>query len=300
MMTNPNTTNFAFFGTGDVARFVLEELVSAKLYPAVVVTAPDAPKGRGLTRSPSPVGILAENLALPLLKPGHIDEETVATLKKSDWDLFVVADYGSILRTNILEIPRRGTLNMHPSLLPRLRGPSPIRSAILTDEKQTGVTIMVLDEEMDHGPIIAQRRVPVEPWPPRASVLEEVLAREGGKLLADMIPLWIQEEIDARPQNHDVATYTRKFEKRDGEIKFMDDPWENLLKIRAYEGWPSAYAFFERPSKHSGQAPETIRVQLLEAHIAHDVLVLDTVRPEGKNTMSYTEFVRTGATPVME
>jgi methionyl-tRNA formyltransferase len=293
MTTNPNTIKFAFFGTGDIARFVLEELVSAKLYPSLVVTAPDSQKGRGLACSPSPVGILAENVALPLLKPEKLHEEAVAELQKTPWDLFVVADYGALLRKNVLDIPRRGILNMHPSLLPRLRGPSPIRSAILTDEKQTGVTIMVLDEEMDHGPIVAQRRVPVEPWPPRASVLEEVLAREGGKLLADMIPLWVNEEIEAHPQNHDVATYSRKFEKRDGEIRFLDDPWENLLKIRAYEGWPTAYAFFERDGKQ-------IRVQLLEAHVANNVLVLDTVRPEGKNTMSYSEFVRTGATPIME
>lgn len=293
MTTSIPMTKFAFFGTGDIARFVLEELVSTKLYPALVITAPDSPKGRGLARSPSPVGILSENLALPLLKPERIDDATISQLQNNEWDVFVVADYGALLRKNVLDIPRRGVLNMHPSLLPRLRGPSPIRSAILTDEKPTGVSIMVLDEEMDHGPIVAQRRVPVEPWPPRASVLEEVLAREGGKLLCDMIPLWVNEEIEARPQNHDVATYTRKFEKRDGEIRFMDDPWENLLKIRAYEGWPTAYAFFERDGRQ-------IRVQLLEAHVANNVLVLDTVRPEGKNTMSYSEFVRTGATPIME
>lgn len=293
MTTNTSTINYAFFGTGEIARFVLEELVSAKRYPALVITAPDSPKGRGLARSPSPVGILAENLALPLLKPERLDEATVRALQQTQWDVFVVADYGALLRKNLLDTPRRGVLNMHPSLLPRLRGPSPIRSAILTDEKPTGVTIMVLDEEMDHGPLVAQRRVPVEPWPPRAVVLEEVLAREGGKLLSDMLPLWVAGEVEAHPQNHDIATYCRKFEKRDGEINFMDDPWENLLKIRAYEGWPTAYAFFERDGKQ-------IRVQLLEAHVQNDVLVLDTVRPEGKNTMSYSEFVRTGATPIME
>lgn len=292
-MTTKSEIKYAFFGTGDIARLVLEELVSAKLYPALVVTAPDAPKGRGMNLSPTPVGILAENLALKTIKPNRLDEETVTELKKESWDVFAVADYGAILRDNVLEMPTRGVLNMHPSLLPRLRGPSPIRSAILTDERHTGVTIMQLDAEMDHGPIIAKRTVPVEPWPPRASVLEEVLARDGGRLLADMIPLWVNKEIEAHPQNHDVATYTRKFEKRDGLIKFMDDPYTNLLKIRAYEGWPTAYAFFERDGKE-------VRVQILEAHISHDVLVLDTVRPEGKNTMAYSEFVRTGATPVME
>ncbi len=293
MTTNTTTPKFVFFGTGDVARYVLEELIGAKRYPSVIVTAPDSPKGRGMNLSPSPVGILAENLAIPSLKPERINDDTIAALRAYECDVFVVADYGALLRKAVLDIPAHGTLNMHPSLLPRLRGPSPIRSAILTDERYTGVTIMVLDEEMDHGPVIAQRKVPVDTWPPRASMLEERLAREGGILLAEMLPLWCAGEIEARPQNHDIATYTRKFEKRDGLINFMEDPYTNLLKIRAYEGWPTAYAFFERDGKE-------IRVQLLEAHISGDVLVLDTVKPEGKNVMSYSEFVRTGATPIME
>lgn len=293
MTTTKNANKFVFFGTGEIAKFVLEELISANLYPSHIVTAPDAPKGRGLSLSPSPVGILAENIAIPALKPARLDEETISILKSIDCDLFVVADYGALLKKAVLDVPPRGTLNMHPSLLPRLRGPSPIRSAILTDERQTGVTIMLLDEEMDHGPIIAQRKIPVEPWPPRATILEEVLAREGGKLLAEMIPLWAAGEIEARPQNHDVATYSKKFEKRDGLIHFLDDPYTNLLKIRAYEGWPTAYAFFERDGKE-------IRVQLLDAHVANDVLVLDVVKPEGKNAMTYTEFIRSGATPVMD
>jgi methionyl-tRNA formyltransferase len=293
MTTTKNANKFVFFGTGDIAKFVLEELISAKLYPSHIVTAPDTPKGRGLNLSPSPVGILAENIAIPTLKPERLDEDTIKALKSIKGDLFVVADYGALLKKAVLDIPPRGTLNMHPSLLPRLRGPSPIRSAILTDERQTGVTIMLLDEEMDHGPIIAQRKIPVEPWPPRATILEEVLAREGGKLLAEMIPLWATGEIEARPQNHDVATYSKKFEKRDGLIHFLDDPYTNLLKIRAYEGWPTAYAFFERDGKE-------IRVQLLDAHVANDVLVLDVVKPEGKNAMTYTEFIRSGATPVMD
>lgn len=288
-----NTTAFVFFGTGEIARHVLEELVSAQLYPTLIVTAPDKPQGRGMHLSPSPVGILAENLAIKTLKPARLGAEAVSMLKQGGFELFIVADYGVLLKKEVLDIPPRGTLNMHPSLLPRLRGPSPIRSAILTDERQTGVTIMVLDEEMDHGPLVAQRKVIVDPWPPRAVILEERLAREGGALLAEMIPLWVQKQIEAHPQNHDVATYTKKFEKQDGEVRFMDDAYTNLLKIRAYEGWPTAYAFFERGGKR-------IRVQLLDAHLAHDVLVLDTVKPEGKNAMPYSEFVRSGATPVME
>lgn len=292
-MTKMNGHKFVFFGTGEIAQHVLSELVGAQLYPALIVTAPDKPQGRGLTVAPSPVGILAENLAIPQIKPARIDESAIETLKSSGCDLFVVADYGALLRKVVLDIPAKGTLNMHPSLLPRLRGPSPIRSAILADESQTGVSIMVLDEQMDHGPVLAQKKVVIEPWPPRASFLEERLAREGGKLLAEMIPLWLSGEIDARAQNHDIATYTKKFEKEDGRLNFMEDARTNLLKIRAYEGWPTAFAFFERNGK-------TIRVQILDAHIEGDILVLDVVKPEGKQAMTYAEFVRSGATPIME
>lgn len=293
MKTNMSAPEFVFFGTGAIAQYVLEELIGAGLYPSVVVTSPDKPQGRGLTLSPSPIGVLAENLALPLLKPLRIDDDSIRELTRTPHELFVVADYGALLRKAVLDIPAKGTLNMHPSLLPRLRGPSPIRSAILTDEAQTGVTIMVLDEEMDHGPIVAQRKVPVEPWPPHAAYLEEKLAREGGKLLAEMIPLYVKGEIEARPQNHDVATYTKKFEKQDGKLDFLADAYLNLLKIRAYEGWPGAFAFFERNGKR-------IRVQILDAHVVNDILVLDVVKPEGKQAMPYSEFILSGATPVME
>lgn len=292
-MMNMSAPKFVFFGTGQIAQYVLEELINSKLYPSLIVTAPDKPQGRGLSLAPSPVGILAENLAIPTLKPAKLDDGAIESLSRANGELFVVADYGALLRKAVLDIPPKGTLNMHPSLLPRLRGPSPIRSAILTDESNTGVSIMLLDEQMDHGPVLAQRKIAVEPWPPRALYLEERLAREGGRLLSDIIPLWLSDSIEAREQNHDIATYTKKFDKQDGHVNFMDDARTNLLKIRAYEGWPTAYAFFERGGKR-------LRVQLLDAHIDRDILVLDVVKPEGKQALPYSEFVRSGATPVME
>lgn len=290
MTTQKNNIRFVFFGTGQIAGIVLEELVSAGFLPSLIVTAPDKPQGRGLTLTPSHVGILAENLVIPTIKPPRLDEASAAELKKIEADVFIVADYGALLRKYVLDLPKHGTLNMHPSLLPRLRGPSPIRSAILTDEKDTGVTIMVLDEQMDHGPVIAQRRVPLEIWPPRATLLEERLSHEGGRLLSEMLPLWIAGSIEAREQNHDVATYTKKFEKADGKIDLRESGYVNYLKIRAYEGWPTAFTFFVRNG-------DLIRVQILDAHMEHDTLAIDVVKPEGKNAMPYSEFLRSGAMP---
>jgi methionyl-tRNA formyltransferase len=150
---------------------------------------------------------------------------------------------------------------------------------------------MLVDEELDHGPIIAQKKVNMQDWPPHGNELDELLAREGGRLLVEILPLWIRGEIEARPQNHDLATYCEKFEKSDGLLDLAEDAYKNLLKIRAFEGWPGTYTFFERDGKR-------IRVQILDAHIEGTKLVVDKVKPEGKGEMLYADFVRSGARPI--
>ena len=156
---------------------------------------------------------------------------------------------------------------------------------------------MLLDDKMDHGPILAQKRIPIAPWPPKGKMLDEVLAHEGGRLLAQVLPLWVAGEIEARPQNHDLATYCKQFEKKDGLLDLSADPcltgrraYQNLLKIRALEGWPGTYAFFTRANKK-------IRVQILDAHTENSALVIDKVKPEGKKEMSYVAFLNSGARP---
>ena len=220
--------------------------------------------------------------------------------------MFIVVAYGKILNKEVLDIPRRGSLNVHPSLLPRLRGPSPIRSAILNDEKKTGVSIILLDEETDHGPLVAQKPFDFKNhqgdalmvWPPKASTLESVLLQAGGTLLSQILPQWVAGNIEAHEQNHDLATYCEKIEKEDGLLDLSADAYKNLLKIRAYEGRPGTYAFFERgPSTSSGQV-KRIRVQILDAHVEGGELVIDKVKPEGKREMSYDEFLRSGTKPL--
>src|SRR3990167_11414970 len=282
---------FVFFGTGEIARAVLEELLSAGLAPSLVVTAPDRKRGRGLSLSPSPVAARAAEHGLETLKPEKLDEACISKIKTQNSKLFIVSDYGAILPQKLLNIPEKGTLNMHPSLLPRLRGPSPIRSAILTDEKRVGVSIMLLDDKMDHGPIVAQKEVEAPVWPPRGSVLDHVLSHAGGQLLAQILPLWARTEIEARPQNHDLATYCEKFSKEDGLLDLRGDAYQNLLQIRAFEGLPGTYAFFERDGRR-------IRAQILDAELEGGQLVIKSVKPEGKKEMSYEQFTRTGAKPL--
>lgn len=290
-----NSPKFVFFGTPTLAVTVLEELEKAGLLPSAVVTTPDEKRGRGLKLSPPPVKEWALARGIPVHQPEKLGAAFASQLAG---DVFVVVAYGKILPKSVLDIPKRGVLNVHPSLLPRLRGASPIRSAILNDDKKAGVTVMVLDEEMDHGPIVAQRQVDIPNWPPRAQELEDLLMREGGRLLSQILPEWSLGNIEAREQNHDIATYCQRIQKEDGHLDLSADAYQNLLKIRAYEGWPGTYAFFERPSTRSGQAAKKIRVQIIDAHIENSKLVIETVKPEGKKEMLYADFLRSGATPV--
>lgn len=174
-----------------------------------------------------------------------------------------------------------------------------MRSALLGDDKHTGVTILLLDEQMDHGPIVAQKHIPIDPWPIKNSELEALLLPAGGALLAQMLEAYVDGDIEPKEQNHDIATYSEKFTKEDGELDLHADGYANLLKIRAYEGWPGTYAFFERPSTGSGQAPaKRIRVGIIDAHMEGSKLIIDIVKPEGKKEMRYEEFLRSGAKPI--
>lgn len=284
-------SNFVFFGTPELSVTILEELSSADFTPSLIVTQPDKPAGRGRTLTPPPVKVWAEANSIPVVQPAKLDTTFLDTLRKTESDFYVLAAYGKILPQTLIEIPLKGIVNVHPSLLPRLRGPSPIQSAILKDEKRTGVSIMLIDKEMDHGPIIAQKEVPLSEWPPYASELSHVLAREGGRLLAESLPPYLAGTLIPKEQEHARATYCTLLKKEDAFVSLQDDPYQNLLKIRGYEGWPVAYTFFER----NGQK---VRVQLLKAHQEGSELVIDTVRPEGKTAMLYEDFLRSGAKPI--
>ena len=279
---------FVFFGTPTLSVIVLDELKNAGMLPALVITAPDRPAGRGLKITPPPVKVWALTHNIPLLQPEKLDADFLSELQTTQYDVFIVAAYGKILPKELLDIPKHGALNVHPSLLPKFRGASPIVSAILEDSKETGISIMSLDEEMDHGPIVAQKKIALADWPPRASELGETLAHEGGKLLATVLPHWVASEIEAKEQNHDVATYCKKITKVDGLINLNDNVYKNLLKIRALEGWPGTYTFFERNGKK-------IRVGIIGAHIENENLIISRVKAEGKREMPYEEFLRSGA-----
>lgn len=279
---NSQAIPFVFFGSPEFSVVILEELLEHNLQPTLIVTAPDKPKGRGQRKQPPPVGIWARNHNIPLLQPKKITDEFIKNMKdkapKGGWSLFVVVAYGHILPAELIYLPEKNTLNVHPSLLPRLRGPAPIREAILSEDK-TGVSIIELDEKLDHGPVVAQEPIEIEGWPPTYTVLKEELAKTGGALLAQTIPDWINEKIEVTPQDDSKATYSRKFSADDGEIDLEDNPHVNLRKIRAFTEWPKAHFF------KNGK-----RILITKAHLKEGELIIDKVKPAGSEEISYREF----------
>jgi methionyl-tRNA formyltransferase len=251
--------------------------------PSVVVTVPDKPKGRGLQMTEPATKTWAKENGVTVLQPEKLDDAFFREL--SGYDLFVVAGFGRILPQELLDAPKFGTLNVHPSLLPAYRGPSPIESQILADEKTVGVSVILLDEETDHGPVLVQKSFAPEKWPMMRSELENLLWSEGGALLAGSIPSYVEGALKPIPQNHDAATFTPKLSKDDGLLDLSADPYKNYLKYCAYEGWPGAYFFAERGGKK-------IRVKIALAEYANGEMKILRVVPEGKREMDYTDFLR--------
>ncbi len=277
--------SFTFFGTSDFSVYTLDALKNAGFLPSHIVTTPDSPQGRKLIITPTKVKVWAIENNIPFTQPESLkSEETLNELKNYQSDVFVVASYGKIIPQNILDIPKHKTLNIHPSLLPKLRGASPIQTAILQEEK-TGVTIMRLDDKMDHGPIVAQRELDSENWLTDYATLEKTLGQMGGELLAEILPDWINGKIEEKEQDHEKATYTKKIEKSDGLISLDDTAEKNLRKILAYSVWPGSFFFTKSKGKD-------IRVIITEAKIVDGKLEIVKVIPESKKEMYYRDFLK--------
>ncbi|MEK7512865.1 MAG: methionyl-tRNA formyltransferase [Patescibacteria group bacterium] len=211
---------YIFFGTPRFAAIVLERLIAAGLPPVAVVTNPDRPVGRKKVVTSPPVKTLAVERAIPVLQPetlkGFEDE-----LRKLNADLFLVAAYAKIIPREILGIPGRGTLGIHPSLLPRYRGASPIQTAILKGDAVTGVTLYLLDEAIDHGPIVAQETLGnVDMGVATYADLEEKLATLGGAMAVRVLPAAVAGALALQPQDEGAATPTKKFRAEDGFVEW--------------------------------------------------------------------------------
>ena len=268
----------AFFGTDDFSVKVLETLKKEGLLPTLIITTKDKPKGRKLVLTPCEVKIWAQENNVEYLEPEKLNAEFQELYKKYEIDLGVVASYGKIIPEAVLEIPKHKTINVHPSLLPKLRGASPLQSAIL-EENETGVTIIKLDKEMDHGPILAQQKLDIK-WPPYIYELKEMTAKLGGEMTLKVIKDINENKLNEVEQNHNEATFTKKIEKKMAEINLNDAPDINLRKIRALQDYNP---FFYDNEK---------RIIIKKAHIKDNELVIEKVVPEGKKEMDYSDYLR--------
>ena len=289
-MDNASNLKFAFFGTPAIAVIILDELKKAGYVPALIVTNPDASVGRKHILTPPPAKVWARENNVPIIQPKSLKEATeVPELTSTQWDLLIVAAYGKLIPEWLLALPKHGILNVHPSLLPKLRGASPIRSAILQNIRETGVTIMKLDAELDHGPIIAQlpANIPAEHWPVPGGILDEGLAHQGGALLATLLPSWLSGTISITEQNHSEATFCTKINKNMSELIINPDDLPSgttaidyLCKIRAFDGWPETFFI------HEGK-----RIKIKNANLdATGTLVITRIVPEGKNEMNWEQY----------
>ncbi len=281
-MNTDRPIQFAFFGSSRFSVIALDELARRGFIPALVVTTPDKPAGRKLKLTPTPVKEWAVAKSIPVLDPDVLDTAFIAALKEKNLDLFVVASYGKIIPQSVIDLPPRKTLNIHPSLLPRYRGASPLQSAMLDDAKDTGVTVMRIDAKMDHGPIVAQKDVHIDEWP-QYEDFEVRMATEGAALLAETLPVWASGDAPEHEQDHEAATYTKKIAKPDGLIDFSDDAYLNFRKIQTYHEWPGAYFFISRDGAD-------MRVKITQASFADGTLRIEKVIPEGGKEMSYKDF----------
>lgn len=235
-------TRVLFFGSGGFAVPVLEALTAvASLVVVGVVTAPDRPSGRDQTPTPTPVASTARALGLPLFQPAGVrTPEVVATLRALAPDVGVLADYGRIIPAAILALLPHGILNVHPSLLPRHRGASPVAGTILAGDPEGGVTVMVMDEGLDTGPLLGMRR-----WPLRADVrapeLEAAAAQAGSELIVELLPPWLAGEVRPVPQDDRAATATRPFRREDGRLDPRRPADELERRVRALDPWPGTW-----------------------------------------------------------
>ena len=233
-------------GTAELACPCLEAVARMPGHELVgVITQPDRPKGRDLQLTPPPVKVTAQRLNLPVFQPAKMREpEAVELVRSLQPDLIAVVAYGQILPVSVLEIPSRGCVNVHTSLLPRWRGASPIQSAILHGDAETGVTTMYLNERMDEGDIIFQRVEEIQPSDTSA-VLHDRLALLGAGLLVETIAAIERGGAPRRVQEPAAVTYARKFAKEDGRIDWSKPAVEIERQVRAFNPWPSSFTLLD-------------------------------------------------------
>jgi len=294
-----------FFGSGAFAIPILVALLAAPEIDVVaVVSAPDRPVGRRREPTPTPLAARAALIGLPLLRPSRFrDEAAIAEVAAVHPSLGILADYGRIVPQAVLDVPRHGILNVHPSLLPRHRGATPIPAAILAGDVSTGVTIIRMDAGLDTGPIVAS-----ETWPldgtETAPELETRASVAGAELLVRILPRWLDGSIVPRPQAGEAATVTRPLRREDGRLDPSEPASELARRVRALQPWPGSYVetasgrltvwrALAVPSEGEDVPGQLVRHGIRPAlTTVAGRLLLEEVQPSGGRRMTGDAFLR--------
>ncbi len=298
------STKIIFFGTSNFAVPALETLVKEGYEIVAVITNPDEPVGRKKVLTPPPVKVAAEKYEIKILQPEKLrnNPEFAEELKNLKPDVGVVAAYGKIIPAEIINLPRLGILNIHPSLLPKYRGPTPIQTTILNGEKETGVTIIKIDEEADHGLILESKKWEIESRI-KFEELSSASAELGAELLIKILPDYLAGKIELRLQDHSQATFTKKFARDDARINWNKTAEEIDCQIRALNPEPGVWTIWNgrmlkilEAGIISGEGRQNGQVFQEENKIAvgtaKGLIVLKTIQLEGKKVILAEDFAR--------
>ncbi len=301
-----NKPKIVYFGTSEFAVPTLRYLVQNGYQILAAVTQPEKLVGRQRITMPSHIKKAALELNIPVLEPHTLKGgEFIKKFKHLAPDICIVAAYGKIIPVEYLEIPKYGFLNIHPSLLPKYRGPSPIQAAILNGDKETGVAIMVVDDKVDHGEIISSKPYYLLPTT-YYSQAEKELAELGGELLLETLPKYISGEIEVKPQSHSQATFTKMIDRKDGQINWSDPAEKIYNQIRALNPEPGTWTSWKGKTLNISQAIEGSLLQEGQnlpvgtvVKIDNDIaivakkcyLVLKQIQLEGRKVMDIRSFI---------
>jgi len=295
-----------FMGSPQFAVPPMEYLLAEKYQVAAVYTQPDKPAGRGRGMLASPVKQAARACGLAVVQPASLKAAgVVEQLKGFEPDIIVVAAFGQILPKSVLALPRLGCLNIHPSLLPCFRGASPVASAILAGGDFTGVSIMVMDEGLDTGPVLARAQIPISPGDTTGSLTAK-LSCMGAQLLGEVLVGWSRGELTPQPQNEAESTYCDPIAKGEGEIDWRRPAADIWRRVRAFNPWPGCYTrwrgkslkIIEAAPLNEASTAKAGEVVALNSKVGFGVATGDgilgvyRVQMEGKKAISAGEFLR--------
>ncbi len=298
-----------FMGTSDLSEKILAALISKDYNIVGVFTKTDKKIGRKQELTSPAVKLLAEKNALPIFQPKTFkDPATIQKLQDLKPDLIVVAAYGKILPKAVLEIPGFGCVNVHVSLLPKYRGPSPIQNALLAGETETGTTIMLMDEGIDTGDILTQEKITINPTD-TTGLLMEKLADQGAELLLKTLPNWLEKKNKPTPQNHAQASFCQLIQREDGHIDWTKDAMSIYNTYRALTPWPGIFVYWENGSAKIRLKLISIEIQKensqqlktcgqvfkiggdIGVETAKGVILIKQIQKEGKKITDISAFI---------